>query len=395
MTRTLISLLFLLITNVVRAQSLSGTVSVVGAENNALATIRITDLNIGTTAKLDGTYHIDGIKPGKHNVEYSFIGHKTVRETVVWNDGEDKVLNVKMVEEPIMLDALFVTPDGSDAARYILNKVWANAEKKQRKLSSFNANASTVLSFSGFDIVSEFMPATMRKVILFSASLVGMKTLVRMILDNPNLHVRATSKLNHTRGKYTWKDAKITECNISATEKEKAMLSEIVDNGNLYDIVYGSDNLLRSKKVKAKLKGSYEDRGKFVYVIEGKKGSRQCTMHVVEDSWDVLRMEYKDEMERTIVECRKAVDGLYLPVSINRRLTFYDKSAKEVMKEIEENAAERTEKQQKKVEKKAQKFKEKLDNDEAKKERVDVIRERIKEHGIHIVVNYGTTINFK
>lgn len=395
MTRTIISYLFLLITSTVMAQSLSGTVSVVGAENNALATIRITDLNIGTTAKLDGTYRIDGIKPGKHNVEFSFIGHKTVRETVVWNANEDKVLDVKMIEEPIMLDALFVTPDGSDAARYILNKVWANAEKKQRKLSSFNANASTVLSFSDFDIVSEFMPPTMRKLILFSVSLVGMKTLVKMILDNPNLHVKATSRLNHTRGKYTWKDAKITECNIAATEKEKAVLSQIVDNGNLYDIVYGSENLLRSKKVKAKLKGSYEDRGKFVYVIEGKKGGRQCTMHVVEDTWDVLRMEYKDPMERTIVECRKAVDGLYLPVSINRRLTFYDKSAKEMMKEMEKETPERTDKQQAKAEKRAQKFKDKLDNDEAKKQRVEAIRKRVMENGMHIVINYGTTINFK
>lgn len=395
MPRFIISFLLLIITNTVHAQSLSGTVSVVGAENNALATIRINDLNIGTTAKLDGTYHIDGIKPGKHDVEFSFIGHKTVRETVVWNAGEDKVLNVKMVEEPIMLDALFVTPDGSDAAQYILKKVWANAEKKHRKLSSFNANASTVLSFSGFDIVSEFMPSAIRKVILFSASIVGMKTLVKLILDNPNLHVKATSKLVHARDKYTWKDAKITECNIAATEKEKAVLSQIVDNGNLYDIVYGSENLLRSKKVKAKLKGSYEDRGRFVYVIEGRKGSRQCTMHVVEDTWDVLRMEYKDDMERTIVECRKAVDGLYLPVSINRRLTFYDKSANEIRKEIEQSEKDRTEKQQAKAEKRARKFNEKLDNDEAKKERVEAIRKRVKEQGIHIVINYGTTINFK
>lgn len=371
--------------------SLSGRVTVSGGENNALATIRIVDQGIGTTSKLDGTYYLEDITPGAHTVEYSFIGHKTVTQKISWSMGEAKTFDVVMEEAPIMLAAAFVTPTGEDPATYILKQVWKNAEQKYATMPAFDAKTLGVLSYSDFEIY-EFLPSILRGTIMTLATVAGMRTFVKMLSKYPNLDVALSSDLHYRNKKYTADHNRIARCNVELTaDEQKALIKLTSDADDLYAMAYGSGNKFRSKKVKAELKGSYEDGDKLIYVIEGKNGDERCEMHVVEGTWDMIKLETHDSMSHDQMELRKGPGGLYLPVSHNAKLIFNEMSAQEFKDKIasEMEKAEADPKAAQKAEKSAEKMKKKLDKDEEKSVKLKAFYERLQQQGMHIVLNVG------
>lgn len=376
------------------AQTLSGKITLKGSDSYPLATIRIPDLGIGTTAKIDGTYYVGDIKPGKHHVEYSFIGFKTVKMDITFGDGEQMTQDIVMDEAPIMLDAVFVTPDGSDPTQYILKKVWANAEKKYKTVSTFGAETSTVLSFRDFDIISEFMPSTTKSVLMFAAGLVGYKKVLKLIFDHPELDVTTANRVSFAGGKYKWGKEIVKRCNTTLNDKEKDALNKLTCHDNLYEMVY-KENLFRNKKAKLRLKGSYQDGDNFIYILEATKGKEKATMYVIDDKWDVKK--YVSDMggleER--YELRKAVGNLYMPVSLNVTFTAMKMSFEEMKKMVEKEDSELSDKEKKKLDKKREEFEKKLSNNDAKRERVTKIAERIGNRGIDCSVNYGVTIKYK
>lgn len=376
------------------AQTLSGKISLKGSDAYPLATIRIQNLGIGTTAKLDGTYYVADLKPGKYIVEYSFIGFKTVKEEITFAANEQKTQDVVLEEAPIMLDAVFITPDGSNPAHYIINKVWANAEKKYKAVKTFNAETSTVLSFRDFDLVSEFMPSTLKSVLLFTAGLVGYKKVIKLIFDHPELDVTTGNNASFANGKYKWGKETVKRCNTTLNDKEKEALNKITCHDNLYEMVY-KENLFRNKKAKIKLKGSYQDGDDFIYILEASKGKEKATMYVVDDKWDVKRYISKEEGFEERYELRKAIGNLYMPVSLNITFSMMKMSAEELKKEAEKDESEMSEKEQKKLNKKREKLEKKLEKDEAKKERVKKLAQRIGNRGIDVSVNYGITLKYK
>lgn len=376
------------------AQTLSGKITLKGIDESPLATIRIPSLGIGTTAKLDGTYYVGDIKPGKHTVEYSYIGFKTVKQEITFAAGEEKKLDILMEEAPIMLDAVFITPDGSDPAHYIINKVWANAEKKYKAINTFNAETSTVLSFRDFDIISEFIPSTLKSVLLFTAGLVGYKKVIKLIFDHPELDVTTANSASFTKGKYKWGKETVKRCNVTLNDKEKEALNKITCHDDLYEMVY-KENIFRNKKAKIRLKGSYQDGDDFVYILEATKGKDRATMYVIDDKWDVTKYIEKTEGFEERYELRKAVGNLYMPVSLNITFSLMKMSAEELKKEAEKDESEMSEKEQKKLNKKREKLEKKLEKDEAKKERVKKLAQRIGNRGIDCSVNYGITLKYK
>lgn len=383
-----------------QTQRLSGTVTIAGSENSALATIRIVDQGIGTTSKLDGTYYLEDIQPGQHTVEYSYIGHKTVRQQLTWTRGEAKLLDVAMEEAPILLTTAFVTPNGEDAAVYILNHVWKNAEQKRAKLPAFETKTQMVLSYTDFDILLfyEFLPRIARMTIMGIATVAGLKSFVKLLMAHPELNVTTQSDLHYQKKKFKWDNFAIARCNNTLTADEKKTLYKMSDGDDLYEMVYGDENKLRSRKTRKELKGSYEDGDRMIYVIEGTKDDERYTMHIVEDSWDVLKLEKKDDMELTQIECRPAPGGLYLPVSINTRLTFIDATAEKLRESLEDAPGDEEEylpeEDGKKASKMAEKMANRINDNPEKKERIRQFFERIQTDGIHMVINHGMSISY-
>lgn len=369
-------------------QSLKGTVTVAGGENSALATIRIVDQGIGTTSLLDGSYYLEDITPGEHTVEYSYIGHKTVRQKLTWTKDEAKVLDVVMEEAPIMLTTAFVTPNGEDPAQYILSHVWKKAEQKHASMPAFGAKSSMVISYSDFDII-KLLPSALRVTLMGMASMVGFRKVIKLLMKYPELSVSTTADVRHQNMKYTWSNAAIARCNEKLTDDEKKTVLKLSDDGDLYDEVYGSENKFRSKKTKSVLKGSYEDGDQVVFILEGRQGEERYEMHVVEDTWDVLKLEQVDPLEHKQIECRPGPGGLYMPVSINSKLKFFSQSPEEIEKLLAEH--ETTPKEEKKIEKKRKK----MEKDPEKKAFMQSLAGRAKSRGIQVVLSYGLSISYE
>lgn len=377
------------------AQTLSGTVTIDGSENSALATIRIIDQGIGTTSKLDGSYYLEDIRPGQHTVEFSYIGHKTVRQQLIWQQGEAKQLDVAMEESPIMLTTAFVTPNGEDAVQYILSRVWKNAERKRATMPAFESNASTVLSYSDFDLLLlyDLLPRLARITIMGMASVAGLKSVVKMLIAHPELNVSTTCDLHYKKKSFKWDNFAVHRSSANLTPDEKKALCKMTKEDDLYEMLYGDENKLREKKTRKELKGSYEDGGRMVFVIEGlTKDSTRYTMHVVEDSWDVLSLEKKDRMEQLQVICRPAPGGLYLPVSVNHKLKLIDMTAEQVREHIVIDSIGEAKHQVEVTlnpKKKSRSF-----DDPEKEAQFHSFLLRCREHGLHMVINQGVSINW-
>lgn len=370
-----------------QTQVLSGKVTIAGTDNSALATIRIVDQGIGTTSKLDGTYYLEDIKPGLHTVEYSFIGHRTVTEQISWQKGEAKTKDVMMEEAPIVLSAAFVTPNGEDAAQYILNHVWKHAEQARVTMPAFDGKASTVISYTDFDIF-HFLPSPLRITLMTMMAMLGVKKIVKLLVDHSGMNATILSDMHYRKKDYTWDHFAITRCNEQLTDDEKKTLYKLAEGDDLYDTVYGSNNKFHSKKTKAVLKGSYEEGDRMVYILDGTNKKERYEMHVVEDTWDVLRLYQHDEVEDLQVECRKGPGGLYLPISVNRKITLMEEQSIEELKKDADQPL--TDKERKKQEKRVNKMK----NDPKKMEHALAIKERTKDRGLSLVLNYGMSISY-
>lgn len=137
------------------------------------------------------------------------------------------------------------------------------------------------------------------------------------------------------------------------------------------------------------LKGSYEDGDQMVFVLEGRQGQEYYEMHVAEDTWDVLKLEQVGFLEHTQIECRPGPGGLYMPVSVNRKLKFLEQSLEEIEKQSAEHVT--TPKEEKKMEKKRKEMEKKPE----KKAFMESLTERAKARGIHVVLSYGLSISYE
>lgn len=323
------------------AQSLSGKVALKDTIDCPIATVRINDLGIGTTAKMDGTYLLTDIAPGKHLVEFSYVGYKTVTEELTFAAGEKKQLNVTMEPSPITLGTVFITPDGSDASSFILNKVWDNAARKYKAAGNFKFNTSMVLSYQDLDMfksVLDCLPPFLRRLMFMMVRMAGFKGVMDLMFAYPQLDVQTTNGGTCTNGRYKWGKEEVKRCNVALTNKEKQALNKLRMVDDLYKEVY-VNNLLRKKKTGVRLTGSYEENGKIVYIVEGVNGKQKAVMHVIEDSWDVVKYIEQEGMEKDVWELRRSLGGLYMPVSYNTTVRIMKMSPDELKEMLEETEA--------------------------------------------------------
>lgn len=114
-------LMFIAVTTVASAQtgSLTGTVTDrTTGETLVGATVFIADLERGAPTNISGEYTLDNIPLGTYNVRISFIGYRTLNETVTINEG-DNVLNVQLRTDLTGLDEVVVTSIASRTSRAV------------------------------------------------------------------------------------------------------------------------------------------------------------------------------------------------------------------------------------------------------------------------------------
>lgn len=366
------------------AQSLSGQVTLNDSVDSPIATIRIDDLGIGTTAKIDGTYKLNDIKPGTHIVEFSYVGYKTVTKELTFAVGEDKRLDVELEQTPITLGTVFVTPDGSDASHFILNKVWEQAERRYKAAGDFKFHTTMLFSYRDFDLLKVFinsLPPFIRRLLYMAIRISGYKDMMDIVFAYPHLDLQTTNSGSCIKKRYKWGTEEVKRCNVSLTDREKKALNKLLKLDDLYKSIY-VDNLLRKKKASVKLKGSYDDGSKVVYILEGKLSGIKATMHVFEDSWDVVKYVEQSGDNKDLWELRKSVGDLYMPVSYNSMGILLQETSESLQKKFSETI-EKAEKDKlgKKEERLINGFK-------------DIMKMAEERGGIDCRINQGVTINY-
>lgn len=82
------------------------------------ATVFITDLERGAPTNINGEYAIDNLPVGSYTVRVSFIGYRTMTETVAINEGEN-IYNVELRSDLTGLDEVVVTSIASRTSRAV------------------------------------------------------------------------------------------------------------------------------------------------------------------------------------------------------------------------------------------------------------------------------------
>ena len=75
------------------------------------ATVKITDLSLGTSTDLEGNFTISHISTGQHNVVISAVGFKTVTESIMFNENVQR--NFSLKEDALLLDEAVVIGYGT------------------------------------------------------------------------------------------------------------------------------------------------------------------------------------------------------------------------------------------------------------------------------------------
>lgn len=114
--KSIVAFLLLLITSIVaQAQTSTLTGKVIDENQNPLsgATIVIKNLNKGTTTNFDGEFEIK-IKRGQHNVEISYVGYKTISQSILLTSNQNltfRLASAENVLDEVLVSAVRVKSD--------------------------------------------------------------------------------------------------------------------------------------------------------------------------------------------------------------------------------------------------------------------------------------------
>ncbi|MFN3939099.1 MAG: SusC/RagA family TonB-linked outer membrane protein [Chitinophagales bacterium] len=125
----LISMLFTPLIVSAQSATLSGDLKDSNGEALIGATILLDGTTTGTVTDIDGNYVIGGITPGTYNVVYSFVGYKTITESITFSAGENVRRSFVLIEDVNVLDEAIVIGYGTTQSRDLTGSVTAVTTK--------------------------------------------------------------------------------------------------------------------------------------------------------------------------------------------------------------------------------------------------------------------------
>ena len=314
---------FVFAATTVNAQELEGSVWLNDTLPASYATIYCPSTGMGTTTDVDGRYLFTDLPRGEVVLEYAHLGYATQRVKVTLPEANHRYAHdVRLSEQPIRLDGVFVTPDGQDPVSYIMERVTRQQEANAQRLKAYEAKTYLDFDAANLDIFNSIMPWAIRVLIKTGMKAAGVGAVYDMCAKNPYVDVRLTAAQTLQQKKVQNSQPTLVKSNIDVNDKALQQLHKSVTDP-LYDLPYSEDfglDLKKWKKKGFKLIGTIEENGLDVDVLK----SGTYTVYVVEDLWTVLRIESSDESEYTRLECRDVGGGIYMPISFIVSFTLPD-----------------------------------------------------------------------
>lgn len=343
----LTSLLFINLAQAQQTTHLEGRVFLNDTLPAAYATLYLPQHGIGTVTDEQGRYQLDNIPVGASIVlEYAFLGYKTEQIKVNLSEPNHRYAHDhRMQEQAILLDEVYMTPNGEDPCIYITRKVHEQAQMNRKRLKSYTAVCDGSFHVQDLDVLVEILPGFAKTMLHGMLRPLGLNALFNYVTSSEN--VDATYRYTQTwnQGKVKNSDTNILSSNPPMPEKVKKQLKKFQVE-SFFAMFYGDGKKYDAKKVAEKnwkLKGVIEENGMTIDVLtrsEGKSIKYETSIYVIEDLWAVLRYENRtSEGGLYRVECRDIGSGIYMPVlyATNPMPLNLDKMFEDMKKESDEN----------------------------------------------------------
>ena len=291
----------------------------------AYAMAYVAGLRTGATADENGDFVLslpESCNGKTLRVEYSLIGYTTLEKDVDIPAGGQEVTDRVVLDfAPIMLAASYVTADGKDPAEYILSMVWKTADKNKKKVKNYTADVVYTLGTHELPVVTGVLPGFTLMMGKIAAGFMGVGPLVDYCTRHDDL--KATVSLTRVVTNGARKDSNHQILEISPDNVPKNVqnnIKSVFGKIDLYGMLYGSNNAWGRKFTRRStfvLEGSYNYGDYIVDVLHWKDPNTDATatIHVIEDLWQILKVQVGRQEEAVLCEARDYGGGIFMPVS--------------------------------------------------------------------------------
>ncbi|MCQ2074070.1 MAG: carboxypeptidase-like regulatory domain-containing protein [Bacteroidaceae bacterium] len=289
------------------------------------ASVFIPGTDIGTITDTHGNYtlHVPesdrAIKDGKANVEYAFIGYTTETRSISLDTREISQDTVIMNFQPIMLPATYITDDGLDPATYILSKVWERADVNRKRMSTYNASINYNVSTHQLNLLAGMFPKSLLGIIKAAVAVsTQYGPVFNYCISNNDLDAAASLERSVIKGKVRDKGV-ITGSSVRLPDNVQKSIISAFDNHDLFNVLYSHKrdwSRKNSKHCKFTFEGTYQYGDWFVDVLKWEYNGMTATLHIVEDVWGILSVQYNDGGLTIRCESRFVNGDILMPVSL-------------------------------------------------------------------------------
>lgn len=298
------------------AHEVRGVVTDEGGRPLPYATVHLHDLQRSMTTDLAGRYAFADIPQGSHRMSVSFIGRKTVAQTVAVR-GDVEMPTIALEEEAVQLSEMLVLPKGMTMEEYILRQVNKNIVPLKKRLPRYEARVTCRMEK---DMDLKGMPR--RRTVKAAAWVLGYSKILDALLENKYLKLVMTENLFFDNGKMRGTQPRMVEMVPKLSDKQVTafLKHDELLKANVYDGFYDKVKEKTKEMLKAKRKhdrmdikyaGSYVLDGRTVYIVK----YDNAEIHVVDGCWQILRVRYAEGRNMMYYEFREIKRNVFLPVS--------------------------------------------------------------------------------
>lgn len=304
--------------------SLQGRIMLNDSVAAAYATIYLPDYGVGGISGNDGRYLLSEVPIGSVKVEYSTIGYATLTERLELPEANHPYAHdVRLIEQPIVLSEVYLTPTGEDPASYILEQVSRKAKENRKRLLDYRAEVRGSIQARDLDFIPAIAPKAMMFSLHAALRLLGFNNIFNHIFDNPSVDASYSFVQTRQKGKMSNTPLQVFADQPKMTNKARSELAKMVCE-DLFDILYSDQHSWSPKRQKKngwKLKGIVEEENQSVAVLQrvmlyNDSTTESETLYVIEDIWAIKRYEQQSMLGKHHIECRNMGGGIYLPISL-------------------------------------------------------------------------------
>lgn len=285
-------------------------------------------------AAKDGTFVLRGLNAGTCNLKIRHIGFQTFEQPINVSDSRIDVGDCMLEVTPIALSEVVIFADGTTMEQYILK----NMQQHGRRLKDVFPRYTCDGKFTFFkDYDYSVLPKSLRNVILSVSTIFGRRASTLFLMRHPLIYVTVEAQIVSKNGKPKAGKGHVTHSNFKLTDKDKDGLMLLATfMPGLYDAFNdpksGMLGTKHNKDPKWEYKGSYEENGRTIYILE----TEFRRIEVIKDLWCIraARMiggKHHDQYNEYIFD--EVRPNVFLPVAFVQKERSSDADDVEISNE--------------------------------------------------------------